>query len=372
VIGHARRLSACILAVLASTQAALAGDPSPAGDHATAPSPEYAIANAQGVDEESFVPIHGLEQWMTIRGRDRDNPVIMIVGGTQVDGPGATMSPYVHTFLPWERDWTVVQWDPRGTGKTFAHAGRILGPDYTLNQLVSDGLAAVDYVRSRLGERKIVLVGVNFGSTLGVLMVQARPQDFAAYVGVGQIVSDRPVRELAGYERLLLRATLAHDTQSIADLKLSGPYPRRFAPGDDAKLQAYTRANAKYRPPNPTGMMAQALDAPHWTQEDVASAMAAIQQDEEALGRDWGEHFDFRRLDARMSAPVFVIQGEDNDIAPTALARHWLDRLQAPSKRFIAIPVAGNHVLETHTAAVLSALNTAVRPTALRADLDRR
>ena len=58
----------------------------------------YAVSTPNGVDEEAFVEIGGIKQWVTIRGADRANPVLLIVGGTQVDGPGAILSPYVRTF----------------------------------------------------------------------------------------------------------------------------------------------------------------------------------------------------------------------------------------------------------------------------------
>ena len=32
---------------------------------------QFAIHSAKGIDEASFVPIGGIEQWITIRGQDR-------------------------------------------------------------------------------------------------------------------------------------------------------------------------------------------------------------------------------------------------------------------------------------------------------------
>ena len=328
---------------------------------------ELAIATPKGIDEEAFVDIGGVRQWVTIRGQDRDNPVLLVVGGTAVDGPGAVMSPFVRTFLPWERDFTVVQWDPRCAGKTFAEAGKVLDPNLSLDRLVGDGLDLTDYLRAHLGRRKIVLLGVNFGSTLGVKMALARPAAFSAYVGAGQIVSNRADRERFGYERLLRLATAAGDQAALADLKISGPTPFR-EPRDPAKVAAFLRAGAKYRPPNPTDQVRQVLSAPHWTVADATGIQRAQALNEEKIGRDWGEHFDFTTLGPRFRVPVFVIQGEDNDTAPTPAAKAWLDRVTAPKKGFAAIPVAGNHAMETHTAAFLAELNRLVRPVAVAAD----
>ena len=56
----------------------LASWPSAAGDASAACKPGMKIS------EESFVPIDGIEQWVTIRGADCANPVVLMVHG----GPG--------------------------------------------------------------------------------------------------------------------------------------------------------------------------------------------------------------------------------------------------------------------------------------------
>jgi len=363
-----RALCALCLSLLIALLDLGTANAQPGPTAASAMSQPFAISSPNGIDEEAFVVIGGLRQWVTIRGMDRANPVLLIVGGTQVDGPGAVMSPYIWVFQPWEKDFTVVQWDPRGAGKTFAEAGKTIGPDLTLDQLVKDGLELTTYLRGRLGKPKIVLLGVNFGSTVGVKMVMTKPELFSAYVGAGQVVSNRTAEERFGYERLLRLATAAGDEAALADLKISGPEPFR-EPRDPAKLAAFLRAGAKYRPPSIDPVKHPLnLGAAHWTMDDVVAAQGALALNEQRLGRDWGEHFDFASLGPRLSVPVFIIQGEDNDIAPTPMAKAWLAGIRAPSKMFVAIPIAGNHALETHSAAFLAQLDQHVRPIALAAD----
>lgn len=329
-----------------------------------------ALAQAAPIDEEDFVQIGGIRQWVTIRGSDRANPVLLIVGGTQVDGPGAILSPYVRTFQPWEKDFTLVQWDPRGTGKTFVANGGALGPDLTIDRLVQDGLELADYLRGRLGKARIVLLGVNFGSTLAVKMIQARPELFSAYVAAGQIVKPRIERERYGYERLLRLATAANDEASLADLKTSGPDPFR-EPRDPIRVAAFQKVYVKYRAPVPANAMQEAMSAPHWTPQELMAAQAAAMQNEKVLGRAWGESFDYASLGGRFAVPVFVIQGAEDTNAPPPMAKAWLEGVKAPKTLFVTIPGAGNHALETHTAAYLALLNQHVRPIALAAERKR-
>jgi len=76
---------------------------------------QYAITSTKGIDEAQHVAIGGIEQWVTIRGWDRDNPVLLFLHG----GPGDVTSHWTFgLFAPWEKQFTVVQWDQRGAGKT--------------------------------------------------------------------------------------------------------------------------------------------------------------------------------------------------------------------------------------------------------------
>src|SRR3989442_12957229 len=42
---------------------------------------DYAITNPNGIDESRYVNVGGIEQWITIRGEDRKNPVLLILHG---------------------------------------------------------------------------------------------------------------------------------------------------------------------------------------------------------------------------------------------------------------------------------------------------
>ena len=80
------------------------------------------IDTPNGIDVMESVRINGLDQWLQIRGYDRDNPVLLYLHG----GPGSVIMPFSYMFVPdWEKNFTVVNWDQRGTGKT-----RCANPDY--------------------------------------------------------------------------------------------------------------------------------------------------------------------------------------------------------------------------------------------------
>jgi hypothetical protein len=113
-----------------------------------------AINSPSGIDERSFVHINGIDQWVTIRGEDRGNPVMLILAG----GPGNTLVPLATVFRPWEKYFTIVQWDQRGAGKTFEQNGEAGEGAMTIGQFTADGLKLNEFLRAHLHKGKIVIL----------------------------------------------------------------------------------------------------------------------------------------------------------------------------------------------------------------------
>jgi len=111
-----------------------------------------------GIDKATFVPLGVLEQWISIRGDDRSNPVLLVVHG----GPGEAQWPQAEVYKPWEKSFTVVQWDQRGAGHTFGRYGTKT-PDVTLDRISKDGVELAEYLCRQLGKKKIIVLGHSWG-----------------------------------------------------------------------------------------------------------------------------------------------------------------------------------------------------------------
>ena len=75
------------------------------------------IVAPRGLEQLKPVRIGGIEQWISVRGKDRDNPILLFIHG----GPASPEMPSSWFYQsPWEEYFTVVQWDQRGAGKTYA------------------------------------------------------------------------------------------------------------------------------------------------------------------------------------------------------------------------------------------------------------
>src|SRR5579871_6008615 len=178
-------------------------------------------ASGRLIEESRFVTIGGIEQWISIRGADTRNPVLLILHG----GPGDTQSPFTKTCEPLEQDFVVVQWDQRGAGKTRAHARQ--AGNISLELLVSDGIDLAQYLRDYLHSKSVVLVGHSWGSFLGVQIVKRRPDLFRAFVGTGQVVSTAEMIDYQ-YRYALERARQTNNDAAVTELEALG----RPASGD--------------------------------------------------------------------------------------------------------------------------------------------
>jgi pimeloyl-ACP methyl ester carboxylesterase len=96
----------------------------------------FAIHTPNGIDEAMYVKIGGIDQWVQIRGQNRNNPVILMLHG----GPGASWLPLTALFVPWEKDFTVVQWDQRGAGKTLETTGDSVAETMSIDRMTQFGL----------------------------------------------------------------------------------------------------------------------------------------------------------------------------------------------------------------------------------------
>ena len=132
-------------------------------------------------------------------------------------GPGDSMVPFAQLYRPWEKYFTVVQWDQRGAGKTFGRNGTDEAP-MTMDRMVRDGIEVAEYLRAHLHKDKVILLAHSFGTVLGIQMVKRRPDLFAAYVGTGQVVA-KAEKERILYARLMKKLEAAHDAEGIARLK---------------------------------------------------------------------------------------------------------------------------------------------------------
>ena len=302
--------------------------------------PSICASPAQPVREQGYVPINGIEQWITLTGAACGNPVILFIHG----GPGNALSPYADAiYAGWERHYTLVQWDQRGAGMTYAKQRPTDDVPLTVEQMRDDGIAVARYIAQHLGQQKVILMGSSWGSILGVHMVKARPDLFHAYVGTAQVVNARD-NESGMYREVMALAQAAGDTATVDKLTALGAPPWT----DPRNFGILRRFDRKYE-----GL---ATDAPpkHWWQPAPLYATPQALADTEAAddysyiqfiglrGDGMFAKVDLPALGTRFDLPVFFIMGEADLLTSPILARTYFDSITAPAKGFTVVKRAGH------------------------------
>jgi pimeloyl-ACP methyl ester carboxylesterase len=323
------------------------------------------IVTSNGIEKLVAVRINGIDQWLSIRGRDSRNPILLFLHG----GPGSPTMPVDYTFQsPWEDYFTVVQWDQRGTGKTYASDPKGQAP-LTIEQMTSDAEQVVEYLQKTYGKKKIFLLGHSWGSALGVALAQRHPEWFYAYIGVGQMINTQK-SEAGGYEFALSEAKSHHNVEAVKELEAIAPYPGAQGTltvdrvGTQRKWLMYYGgltwgrtdfmwdANAWQLSPDYTDKDLDAIgDGSLYT---LTHLLAPLQR------LNYEDVTDFR-------CPVFLFEGRhDYDVSHT-LAAQWFQRIHAPQKKLVWFEDAAHMVMEEEPGRFLFHLLTDVRPIAVKA-----
>lgn len=281
------------------------------------------------------VSIGDIPQQVWFRGIETHNPALLILHG----GPGISEAALFRSFnSKLEQHFLVVNWDQRGTGRSF-HTD-IPPESMTIVQLLQDLDEVVELIRERFHKKNVVLLGDSWGTALGTLYALQHPEKVAAYVGIGQ-VADMPRGELVSYDYALMQARMKANARAIKELRAIGPPPH------DVDEMLISRR-----------WVEQFGGAFHHTLSTGKLVWAALNTDEANLfdlilfGR--GNRFsleylwpEFSQLDlttnTQFRMPVFFFLGRHDWQVPAILAASYFETIEAPYKRVIWFEHSAHH-----------------------------
>ena len=297
------------------------------------------------IAELSTVTLGGLEQTISVRAADPEQPVLLYLSG----GPGQSDIAFARALLePLTGDFVVVTWDQRGNGTSYPALEPVA--TFTLDRAVNDTVELAEQLTERFGEQKVYLLGESWGSTLGVLAVDRRPDLFHAYIGSGQMVSQRVTDQRIW--RDLLATTEASGDWELYDQVLSlGEPPYRDAPwANSIILGLYPLLEEPYTPPQayvtrgvasgvgPFGLMGAEYDL-----IDNVNLLRGL-LDTFSLLYPQLQAIDFRTDVPRLEVPVYLLDGTHELRGRRDLAQEWFASLSAPHKELITYENAGHAV----------------------------
>jgi pimeloyl-ACP methyl ester carboxylesterase len=294
----------------------------------------------RSVAELTRVEIGGHDLAMMIRGHSVDDPVLLFLAG----GPGGSELGAMRRHLEGlEEGFVVVTFDQRGTGKSYDQ----LEPTstLTLDNAVRDVLEVTGYLRERFGEERVYLVGQSWGTTLGVLAVQRAPELFHAFVGVGQMVSQRDTDRIF-YADTLAWARETGDTGLVATLTENGPPPYEDTLDYEAALSHEMDMYPYDHGHNSEGEggFSENLFVKEYSLTEQVHALGAT-MDVFSILYPQLQDIDFRTDATRLDVPVYLVQGRYEAPGRAELAGEWFEMLEAPSKEMIVFETSGHRPL---------------------------
>ena len=280
------------------------------------------------------VPVNDTQQWILIRSENVANPVVLFVHG----GPGtAQLTLMRNNTQRLEKYFTVVNWDQRRAGKSFA-AGRD-DEEMTRGQFVDDVLDLSSYLAKRFHRSQILLVGHSWGSVIGLLAVSKRPELFSAYVGIGQM-SRMAESERLSYEWTLEQSRRARDTPSVRTLTEIGPPP--YAGSNwQSKFMTERRILGKYGGEyyeSAIGALGVVLKnvvfSREYTMVDRINFFRGIFQSVKTLYPELSRTDLFVEV-PEVKIPVYFCLGRHDYEVPSVLSAKYFEAVKAPRKQLV-------------------------------------
>lgn len=288
------------------------------------------ISGKQAVSELVKVNIGNVEQWIYIRGENRNKPILLMLHG----GPGTGQIGFIRNFQQnLEQHFVVVQWDQRGAG--LSYSTNIPLNSMSIDQLVNDTIEITHYILKLFKRKELYVVGHSWGTILGMLAVSRAPHLYKRYFGISQIANVKTSEKLS-YIHVLEKAK--QDNNQKAYIELSGIGPPVWNSLKQARIhQKYTEMfgggitrdrKMVYK------IIKGLLFSKEYTILDVVRYFKGL-------------HFSMNCLQAEMMTvdlehqiksvdiPIYFLMGKHDLISHFEPAKQFFNKIKAPEKQWV-------------------------------------
>ncbi len=294
----------------------------------------YRLRERPGKDIQQFemVKIGGIRQAIKIRGDFSDNPVLVYLHG----GPGFPLFPFEpqgESMLRLEKQFTMVYWEQRGTGKSFTR--RIPRQSMNIEQFIEDTRQVVEYARQATGAEKVFLWGHSWGSNIGALFAARYPELLYAYISTGQSVSPFENERLA-YEFVREKALEEGNSRALRQLARIDTTEAGYSLQNALTVRRWVYRyggivkDGSDRPYVDLVEIEQILSAPEYSITDRINLILFPYFSAEELWADL-KALDLKEKAPRIEVPVYFFVGRYDIIVSALLAKEYFEMLEAPA-----------------------------------------
>lgn len=303
---------------------------------------ELAITTENGIDEFRNIEIGGFQQAIYIRGENKNNPIILAIHG----GPGSPLMPLSYVYQqPLEKDYTVVNWDQRNSGKSYyLNDPKEVYDTLTLDRMLLDVKEVVDYLLNEFNQQKIIILGHSWGTILGSMFSQDYPNLVQAYIGVGQVV------DCSGGDQLAFTTAInkAKEENNLKDVKAMESLTNYLVSDENFSYKNFMKERAfvdKYLglKPKPNYTFPLFYSPFYKLKEDFYFLKNSVEINGPLI-KELGK-FDIGALSKDYQVPTFLIFGDHDWTTPYVLGQEYYETITAPKKGIYIIDNASHAVM---------------------------
>lgn len=298
------------------------------------------------LSEKIHVEINGADNGFFINSKDIDNPVLLFISS----GPGTDDYFFneKYTDMHLEDEFTVVYWDYRGMGIAFDSK---IDPDsITGDVLTEDAHMVTQYLKDRFNKNKIYIMGFSGGTRIAVEVIKKYPEDYFAYIGMAQVVTDNTDRDTIMYNFMKDVFTERGDTKRLKKLesevtKLDGGNYVAHNWYSFVYLLHDAGGGTTYKESEFIGIDIPIMLSHCYTFSEKINYIRGMKMYRRTKFERECADFDFRKTKNEFKIPVFFLSGEYDYNCPWPLVEEYCNVISAPMKGFYKIKNAAHSPL---------------------------
>ena len=247
-----------------------------------------------------------------------------------------------------EDEYTVVYWDYRWMGIAYDSDADV--DSITLDNLLDDTYQVSEYLKDRFNKEKIFIMGFSGGTQIALREVKRHPENYYAYIGMAQTVTDSYERDTLMYNFMKKVFTERNDNSALKRLENS---IERLDNGNVSCNEWYNfvdlihdagggtiRNKSEF-----TGIVIPILTCNCYTVSEKINYIRGMKMYRNTPLDKELENFDYRQSITSLEIPAFFISGEYDYNCPWELVEEYCNMLSAPEKGFYKISDAAHSPL---------------------------
>ena len=286
--------------------------------------------------QEEYVMISGIRHYLLHYRTKPEAPVLLFIHG----GPGQSESALAYLVEEYsERNYNIVYYDQRGSGKTYLKNKKARPNTEMLKQ---DLLEIVQYLKRTYNKEKIGILGHSWGSVLGSMFALEHPEHTLMYIGCGQVVNLME-NEQVGFAKLKDAVAKSKNQKDLKKLEKIGEYPVNYFDMNVYRKMGMVRGlQAKYG-------LAVSFDkkmfkviskSPIMGIRDFLPLLTGMIVNMQVMKELMA--FDLKAWGVSYQVPVYYVLGEKDQQTPVEIGIRYFNEIEAPDKELYQIRNAGH------------------------------